>query len=123
AEPAVHALARHFSVPVRFFDAARLEAEAPRLATPSDLVFRETGCHGVAEGAALAAVGETGRLVLPKRRGKRSTVAIALAAAILDPMRIGHARGRLAIVGIGPGSAEGRTGAAEAALREATDWV
>ena len=32
-------------------------------------------------------------------------------------------RGRLAIVGIGPGSAEGRTGAAEAALRAATDWV
>jgi cobalt-precorrin 5A hydrolase/precorrin-3B C17-methyltransferase len=123
AEPAVHALARHFSVPVRFFDAARLEAEAPRLATPSDLVFRETGCHGVAEGAALAAVGEAGRLVLPKRRGKRSTAAIALAAAILDPMSIGHPRGRLAIVGIGPGSAEGRTGAAEAALRAATDWV
>ncbi len=123
AEPAVHAVARHFGVPARFFDAARLEAEAPRLASPSDLVFRETGCHGVAEGAALAAVGEAGRLVLPKRRGKRSTVAIALAPGILDPMRIGHPRGRLAIVGIGPGSAAGRTGAAEAALRTATDWV
>jgi len=123
AEPAVHALGRHFGVPVRFFDAARLEAEVPRLATPSDLVFRETGCHGVAEGSALAAVGEAGRLVLPKRRGKHSTTAIALAPEILDPMRIGHPRGRLAIVGIGPGSAEGRTGTAEAALREATDWV
>ncbi|HSY89276.1 MAG TPA: precorrin-3B C(17)-methyltransferase [Verrucomicrobiae bacterium] len=123
AEPAVHALARHFGVPARFFDAARLEAEAPRLATPSDLVFRETGCHGVAEGAALAAVGEAGRLVLPKRRGKRSTAAIALAPGILDPMRIGQPRGRLAIVGIGPGSAEGRTAAAGAALRAATDWV
>jgi cobalt-precorrin 5A hydrolase/precorrin-3B C17-methyltransferase len=123
AEPAVHALARHFGVPARFFDAARLEAEASRLATPSDLVFRETGCHGVAEGAALAAVGEAGRLVLPKRRGKRSTAAIARAPGILDPMRIGQPRGRLAIVGIGPGSAEERTGAAEAALRAATDWV
>ena len=79
AEPAVHAVARHFGVPARFFDAARLEAEAPRLASPSDLVFRETGCHGVAEGAALAAVGGAGRLVLPKRRGKRSTAAIAVA--------------------------------------------
>src|SRR6185369_5142252 len=29
AEPAVHALGRHFGVPVRFFDAARLEAEVP----------------------------------------------------------------------------------------------
>lgn len=123
AEPAVHAVARHFGVPARFFDAGRLEAETPRLATPSDLVFRETGCHGVAEGAALAAVGTAGRLVLPKRRASRSTAAIARAPAILDPSAVGHARGRLAIVGLGPGSAEGRTGAAEAALRAATDWV
>jgi cobalt-precorrin 5A hydrolase/precorrin-3B C17-methyltransferase len=123
AEPAVHALGRHFGVPVRFFDAARLEAETSRLATPSDIVFRETGCHGVAEGAALAAVGEAGRLVLPKRRTARSTAAIALSPAILDPAAIGHGRGRLAIVGLGPGSAEGRTAAAEVALRAASDCV
>src|SRR6516164_5681564 len=123
AEPAVHALSRHFGVPARFFDAARLEAEWPRLATPSDIVFRETGCHGVAEGAALAAVGEAGQLILPKRRAERSTVAIALSPAILDPAAIGHGRGRLAIVGLGPGSAEGRTAAAEATLRAASDWV
>ena len=123
AEPAVHALSRHFGVPARFFDAARLEAETPRLATPSDIVFRETGCHGVAEGAALAAVGEAGQLILPKRRAERSTVAIALSPALLDPTAIGHGRGRLAIVGLGPGSAEGRTAAAEATLRAASDWV
>jgi cobalt-precorrin 5A hydrolase / precorrin-3B C17-methyltransferase len=123
AEPAVHVLARHFGVPARFFDAARLEAETPRLATPSDLVFRETGCHGVAEGAALAAVGAVGRLILPKRRAARSTVAIALSPTVLDPAAVGRPRGRLAIVGLGPGSARGRTGAAEAALRAATDWV
>jgi cobalt-precorrin 5A hydrolase/precorrin-3B C17-methyltransferase len=123
AEPAVHALARHFGVPARFFDAARLEAETPRLTTPSDLVFRETGCHGVAEGAALAAVGRAGRLVLPKRRARQSTAAIAFSPAILDPLTIGHGRGRLAIVGLGPGSPEGRTAAAEARLRAASDWV
>ncbi|HXQ41434.1 MAG TPA: precorrin-3B C(17)-methyltransferase [Candidatus Udaeobacter sp.] len=123
AEPAVHALARHLEVPARFFDAARLELETPRLATPSDLVFRETGCHGVAEGAALAAVGPEGRFVLPKRRAARSTCAIAVSPRIIHADEVGRARGRLAIVGLGPGSAEGRTAEAEAALVAAGDWV
>ena len=60
AEPAVHALAARLGVPARFFAADRLLAETPRLATRSEIVFRETGCWGVAEGAALAAAG-TGR--------------------------------------------------------------
>ena len=47
--PAVHALAAHWNVPARFFDVETLERETPRLVNPSDLVFRETGCHGVAE--------------------------------------------------------------------------
>src|SRR5690242_2020148 len=50
AEPAIHGVARRLGVPARFFDAARLEQETPRLKNPSDLVYRETGCHGVAEG-------------------------------------------------------------------------
>ena len=123
AEPAVHALAAELGVPARFFDAETLEAEAPRLANPSDLVFRETGCHGVAEGAALAAVGPAGVLVLPKRRSERTTCAIARSPRIVDPATVGRARGRLAIVGIGPGEAAGRTAAADAALRAATDLV
>jgi cobalt-precorrin 5A hydrolase/precorrin-3B C17-methyltransferase len=123
AEPAIHALARHFGRPARFFDAARLEAEAPRLVTPSELVFRETGCHGVAEGAALAAVGAAGRLLLAKRRAARSTAALALSPTILDAATIGRPRGRLAILGLGPGSPDGRTCAVDAALSAATDWV
>ena len=46
AEPAVHALAAKLGVPARFFPAERLLAETPRLATPSEIVFRETGCWG-----------------------------------------------------------------------------
>ena len=56
-EPAVQALAAHLGVAARFFDAAALEAECHRLANPSEAVYREVGCHGVAEGAALAAAG------------------------------------------------------------------
>jgi cobalt-precorrin 5A hydrolase/precorrin-3B C17-methyltransferase len=110
-------------VPARFFDAARLERETPRLRNPSDLVYRETGCHGVAEGAALAGVGDDGDLVLPKQRSQRATCALARAPDIVDPERVGRARGRLAIVGIGPGAAAARTHEVEAAIRTATDLV
>jgi cobalt-precorrin 5A hydrolase / precorrin-3B C17-methyltransferase len=123
AEPAVHALAAHLGVPARFFAAATLERETPRLADPSGLVFRETGCHGVAEGAALAAVGANGHLALAKRRSVRATCAIGRARGIVDPAKVGRARGRVAIVGLGPGSAGGRTAEADAALRAAGDWV
>jgi cobalt-precorrin 5A hydrolase/precorrin-3B C17-methyltransferase len=122
-EPAVHAAARFFDVPARFFDADRLESEAPRLMNPSDVVFREVGCHGVAEGAALAAVGPTGRLVVAKRRSTRATCAVAAAPAPLDPTQLGQPRGRLMIVGIGPGQASWRTPEAEAWLAGASDIV
>ena len=70
-------VARHFAVPLVTFPAARLEAETPRLANPSDVVFAHTGCHGVAEAAALAQAGEGGRLVVEKTKSAHATVAIA----------------------------------------------
>lgn len=76
-EPALHGIARRLGVPLQLFEAARLELETPRLQSPSDLVFRETGCHGVAEGAALAVVGADGHLILPKRRSAHATCALA----------------------------------------------
>lgn len=122
-ERAVQALGAALEVPCRFFDAATLEAEAPRLATPSDLVFREVGCHGVAEGAALATVGDAGRLLVVKSKSARATCALAIAPAPLEAATIGRGRGSLAVVGIGPGDAAWRTGEAAAAVRAASDLV
>ena len=122
-EPAVLALADGLGVPARFFDAAALEAERPRLATPSAAVFRETGCHGVAEGAALAAVGAPGRLIVPKAKSKRATCAVARAAGDIDPGAVGRAAGTLTVIGIGPGPAAWRSAAADAALAAATEVV
>jgi cobalt-precorrin 5A hydrolase/precorrin-3B C17-methyltransferase len=122
-EPAVHAVAAALEVPARFFDAARLEVETPRLQTPSEAVFREVGCHGVAEGAALAAAGPESDLVIAKRKSRRATCAIARAPAPIDLAEIGRPRGQLAIVGIGPGDARFRTPDAEAAIRQASDLV
>ena len=122
-EPAVHAAAAALGAPARFFDAARLEAETPRLATPSDAVYREVGCHGVAEGAALAAAGAAGRLLAAKRKSARATCAIAEAPAPLDPDAVGRRRGRLAVVGLGPGDAAMQTPEARGAVDAATDLV
>ena len=118
-EPAVHALAESLGVPARFLPAPTLEAEAPRLRNPSDLVFREVGCHGVAEGAALAAVGPEGELVVEKTKSVRGTCAIARAPAPLDASSIGSPRGELAVVGIGPGDTGTLTPEARTAIEDA----
>lgn len=79
-EPAIRAVADRLGLAVSVFSAARLEAETPRLLNPSDVVFREIGCHGVAEAAALALAGRDGHLVVPKRLGKGCTMALAFGA-------------------------------------------
>lgn len=122
-EPAVHAAAEALGVSARFFDADLLERETPRLANPSERVFREVGCHGVAEAAALAAAGPLGELILPKRTSRRATCALARAPQPIDRAHTGRGRGRLYILGIGPGAAEWLTHEAEAMLSEASDLV
>ncbi len=119
----MHRLAEHLGVPARFFTAEALLAETPRLRNPSERVFRETGCWGVAEGAALAAVGAAGRLVVEKRASRSATCAVARAAAALDPAALGRGQGRLFIIGIGPGEPAWRTAEASAALAAASDVV
>jgi cobalt-precorrin 5A hydrolase/precorrin-3B C17-methyltransferase len=123
AEPAIHALAAELGVPARFFPAARLLVETPRLSERSPAAFRATGCWGVAEGAALAAAGPDGVLVVPKRKSRRATCAIARAAQLIIAEAIGRPRGRLAVIGIGPGDPGWRTPEASTALRQASDVV
>ncbi|MGF6176864.1 cobalamin biosynthesis protein [Ensifer sp. 4252] len=76
-EPAILAAANHFAAEARFFDAATLEAVAPRLQNPSAIVFAHTGCHGVAEGAALVGAGPASVLLVAKITTSHATVAIA----------------------------------------------
>ena len=122
-EPAVHALADALGLPARFLDPPTLEVLTPRLANPSDVVFREVGCHGVAEAAALAAAGERAALRVAKTKSKRATCAVAEAPSPIDPMQTGRARGRLTVVGLGPGTSAWRTPAADRAIRDASHLV
>ena len=122
-ELAVHALGRTLGLPVRFFDPPTLEALTPRLANPSDVVFREVGCHGVSEAAALAAAGDGGRLRVAKTKSRQATCAIAEAPSPIDAVRLGRARGVLTVVGLGPGTPAWRTPAADRAVGSATHLV
>jgi cobalt-precorrin 5A hydrolase/precorrin-3B C17-methyltransferase len=121
-ESAIHAAAKHFRVPARFFTAEELRKESPRLKNPSALVEKEVGTPGVSEAAALAAAGPQSELIVEKTKSFRATCAIAKAPAPLLELA-GHARGTVHVVGIGPGTPDWRAPAARAALEASTDWV
>ena len=128
-EPAIHVLTDKLadklgeSSPARFFDSAILAEQTPKLQNPSKTVFKEVGCHGVAEGAALAAAGKSGKLVIPKIKSKHATCAVAQSDELIDPQKTGKAQGTLFIVGTGPGSSKWRLPEAEEMLKNSSDWV
>ncbi len=121
-EPAIIQLATRLNVPLRLFDATTLEAETPRLANPSEVVFAEVGTHGVSEAAALAQAGDAADLLVTKRKTANATCALAIAPAPLTIQR-GRARGRLSVVGIGPGQAAWRTPEVSRLVAEAEELV
>lgn len=107
-EPAVLQLAESLDRDVRFFGAEELEAQSSRLATPSEVVFAEVGTHGVSEAAALAAAGPEATLKVTKRKSANATCAVAQAPAPITELA-GRKRGRVSLVGIGPGQSIWRT--------------
>jgi len=121
-EPAILEAAARLGVPLRLFTPEELEAQSARLANPSDVVFAEVGCHGVSEGAALAAAGETAALTVEKVKTDEATCALARAPEPVVELT-GRSRGRLSIVGIGPGQASWRTPEVSKLVSEAEELV
>ena len=107
---------------VVYFSAAELNAQSPRIATPSIYVADTVGTPSVAEAAALAAAGDEATLIVAKTRSKRATIAIAEAPEpILHPA--GKRRGKVSVVGIGPGTRMMRSPQVTFELAMASDWV
>jgi cobalt-precorrin 5A hydrolase / precorrin-3B C17-methyltransferase len=77
---------------------------------PSEVVRAEVGTPSVAEAAALLTAGTGGRLVVAKRKSAGATAAVARLAP----------RGRLSIVGLGPGARDLLMPRAVAALQRAS---
>ncbi|HEK1687523.1 TPA: precorrin-3B C(17)-methyltransferase [Pseudomonas putida] len=91
AEPAVHDAARSLGVPLRFAPAGGSLVEMAGQAL---------------EGAQLI---------------EQGGVVIAVAPSPIDPLQVGRARGRLAVIGLGPGAAEFMVPAVKAELARADD--
>lgn len=104
-EPGIVSLASTLGVPYRTFGAAELDTQP--VPTPSAVVTAATGSRSVAEASVLRAGAE---LLVPKHKNAVATVAVGRRAP----------RGRLALVGIGPGARDLTTPRAVAELRRAS---
>ncbi|MFD4716338.1 cobalamin biosynthesis protein, partial [Streptomyces sp. NPDC058430] len=96
AEPGIVAAAEQLGVPVVTYGAGTLAAVA--VPNPSDAPLDAVGTPSVAEAAALVAGGE---LLVPKRKSVRADGKPAMATCAV--VRTAP-RGRLAVVGLGPGA-------------------
>ena len=80
-EPGILEVAEASDLELVTYSAERLRAVEDQLSEKSEIVFREVGCYGVAEAAALIAAseisGSPAELVVTKLKNTRATVAIA----------------------------------------------
>lgn len=76
-EPALRDAAAELGVALTLVDDAAMAEAQPRCVTRSPCAERSTGLASVAEGAALAAAGVDGALVLPRIANARATCALA----------------------------------------------
>ncbi len=109
ANPALQAIADSLGVPIRFFTAKELQK-----------VMSQNNTADVAVGSALAA--SCGRLVM-HRQFSDISCAIAIAPLPIDLHTTGRPRGRLAIVGIGPGKKDWISPEVRDILSQATDVI
>ncbi|MFE2826889.1 precorrin-3B C(17)-methyltransferase [Streptomyces sp. NPDC059271] len=114
-EPGILGAAARLGVPVVTHTAAELAAVT--VPNPSEAPLAAVGTPSVAEAAALVGGGE---LLVPKRKSVRAdgSPAMATVAVVRRP-----ARGRLAVVGLGPGARDLLTPRAAGELRRASVLV
>ncbi|MGW4322867.1 precorrin-3B C(17)-methyltransferase [Streptomyces sp. BBFR109] len=114
-EPGIVGAAGRLGVPLVTYSAEELAAVA--VPNPSGAPLAAVGTPSVAEAAALAGGGE---LLVPKRKSRRADgrPAMATCAVVRRPVR-----GRLAVVGLGPGARDLLTPRATAELRRAAVLV
>ncbi len=99
---------------------AALEDAAHTLDVPLRFVDSDGDGDGGAPADAAALLGRALRVV-HTLRATTNGIACAVASHPVDPATLGRARGRLTVLGLGPGGAAWLTPAARAALADATD--
>jgi len=106
ANPLIHAVADALNVPARFFHQNQLENLLSQGYNPAQAI-------------ALAATGSFGKLIATAS----TEIALAIASELIDPSSIGQPRGKLAIIGTGPGATQWMSPEVQEILKSATDLV
>ncbi len=121
-EPGLKLFAEKYGFPLQSFSPEELNRVEGT--ERSDIVFKATGAHAVAEPAALLAAG-TAKLIVPKQKKGNVTVAIAeketmrnADCGLRNKEEAGPKTGKIYVVGTGPGSLEHITPAAQEAIRK-----
>ncbi|HLO88480.1 MAG TPA: precorrin-3B C(17)-methyltransferase [Nostocaceae cyanobacterium] len=108
---AIQHVADDLGVPTRFFPAKHL----------SELTSRG---YSLSQAIALAATRLSGKLIFPPPPYSISSpMAIAIASHLINPDKIGQTRGKLAIIGTGPGASHWMSPEVKEILHQATDLV
>jgi len=80
-EPALLELASQLTLPLICFSVEQLSAYQERLSHRSEIAFQRTGCHGIAESAALALADQMGTmpatLLVTRQKALKVTLALA----------------------------------------------
>ncbi|WP_434573410.1 cobalamin biosynthesis protein [Pseudomonas sp. Z3-8] len=83
-EPGLLELAEQLALPLTCFTAEQLAGYQTQLSQRSRVAFERTGCHGVAESAALALADQLGdspaRLLITRQKSAQATLALAAAS-------------------------------------------
>ncbi|MBD2163299.1 precorrin-3B C(17)-methyltransferase [Calothrix membranacea FACHB-236] len=106
AHPAIHAVANALGIPTRFF-------------TPNQLENLLSHGYSPVQAAAIAATDTSAQLI----EATAAEIAIAISPQPIDPSTIGQPRGRLAVIGTGPGSPDWMSPEVKEILKSATDLV
>ena len=112
-EPAIKSVCTAYNKPLQVYDTHTL---APvQVPNPSEIVYKQVGCYGVAEGAVIAS---NAHIFVEKIAQDGCTIALGLDINTNTPPQ-GRTNGVLYIVGIGAGDAQWRTPEAIYALKTA----
>ncbi|MCK9419550.1 MAG: cobalamin biosynthesis protein [Nitrospirae bacterium] len=113
SEPGLSAFARKYDLPLHVFRSAELNGVEG--IERSEVVFKATGANAVAEPAALLAAGTNDLLVRKQKKGNVTVAVSAKTSGVRSQQS--EERGRIFIVGTGPGSLEHITPAARDAIK------
>ncbi|BAZ11287.1 cobalamin biosynthesis precorrin-3 methylase [Calothrix sp. NIES-4071] len=113
AQPAINEIARVLDVPLRLLELGNIQGVQQKDIESQDKM---------AELLALTAAGTSGKL-LTQVSNSTVSIAIASSASVIDADIIGKPRGKLYIVGTGPGAAAWMSPEVKRILNEATDLV